>query len=326
MSHHACQQRLSSCQPRFAMTMAALIVSFGVQANAADQAGQTGAPVATPANYVYQVVSPQGHTAFVFGSSHLSPSKAPVQLGACTKKLLTASATVVIESDPMRSRQYMDARPSTLPMSQVLPLLSDAQMQQLHQWVYGVSTHNPDTRLAPLDAMEVITHLSARQTRLRQAQVGWSDHGLDTEVMMAARFLGKTTASLETPQEQFAYFRSMTPPMHAHQIGAALATLSSRDELSQSGHVLLKLVQYAAMGDEDALLESVGRLGDSGDYLEATVFKRNASQAENIDQLLQGPAQKPVFFALGALHLVGTGGVPARLASKGYEVRRLCVE
>lgn len=324
MSLHACQRRLLSNLVTFATTIATTIVSFSVQASAAGTLGSAGAPAALPANYVYQVVSPQGHTAYVFGSSHLSPSKAPVQLGVCTKKLLTASATVVIESDPLKSRQYMDARPVTLPMSQVLPLLSDAQMQQLHQWVYGVATHNPDTRLAPLDALEVITHLSARQTRLRQAQVGWSDHGLDTEVMMAARFLGKTTASLETPQEQFAFFRSMTPPMHAQQIGAALATLSNRDELSQSGHVLLKLVQYAATGDEEALLESLGQLGDSGDYLEATVFKRNASQTEKIDQMLKGSAQKPIFFALGALHLVGEGGVPARLAKMGYEVQRVC--
>ncbi len=311
------------------MCAVAIAASIGIatlpgSAGASDSANHAGSQPLTPANYIYSVVSAQGHTAYVFGSSHLSPSNAPVQLGACTKKLLAASATVVIESDPMSSRQYMDGRPSTLPMSQVLPLLTDTQMQQLHQWVYGVTTHNPDTRLAPLDAFEVIKHLSARQTRLRQAQVGWSDHGLDTEIMMAARFLGKATASLETPQEQFAFFRSMTPPMHAQQIGAALATLSSRDELAQSGHMLLKLVQYAAIGDEEALLESLGMLGDSGDYLEATVFKRNASQAEKVDALLRSDAQKPVFFALGALHLVGDGGVPARLASKGYSVKRLC--
>ena len=309
-----------------ALSATALIVSLTGPASASGPVNHSESRPHTPANYVYLVVSPQGHKAYVFGSSHLSPSKAPVQLGLCTKKLLTASATVVIESDPMSARQYMDGRPSTLPMSQVLPLLTDTQMQQLHQWVYGVTSHNPDTRLAPLDAFEVISHLSARQTRLRQAQVGWSDHGLDTEIMMAARFLGKETASLETPQEQFAFFRSMTPPMHAQQIGAALATLSSRDELTQSGHMLLKLVQYAATGDEEALLESVGMLGDSGDYLEATVFKRNASQAEKIDQLVQSAAQKPIFFALGALHLAGEGGVPARLAARGYEVRRVCVD
>jgi uncharacterized protein YbaP (TraB family) len=69
--------------------------------------------------------------------------------------------------------------------------------------------------LAPLDAFEVIKHLSARQTRLRQAQVGSSEHGLDMEIMMAALFLGKATASLETSQEQFEFFRSMTPPMRS---------------------------------------------------------------------------------------------------------------
>ncbi|XVJ68348.1 MAG: TraB/GumN family protein [Rhizobacter sp.] len=309
-----------------ALTATAAIVALPGQADASGSVHQDGTQPLTPANYVYRVVSAQGHTAYVFGSSHLSPSNAPVQLGICTKKLLAASATVVIEADPASSRQYMDGRPSTLPMSQVLPLLTDTQMQELHQWVYGVTTHNPDTRLAPLDAFEVIKHLSARQTRLRQALVGWSDHGLDTEIMMAARFLGKTTASLETPQEQFAFFRSMTAPMHAQQIGAALATLSSRDELNQSGHMLLKLVRYAALGDEEALLESIGMLGDSGDYLEATVFKRNASQAEKVDQLIQSAAQKPIFFALGALHLAGEGGVPARLGAKGYEVRRVCVD
>jgi uncharacterized protein len=308
-----------------AVSTSAVIVSLAVPATAWGSGDHAGGQVLTPANYIYEVVSEQGHTAYVFGSSHLSPSKAPVQLGACTKKLLAASETVVIESDPVSSRQYMDGRPTTLPMSQVLPLLTDAQMQQLHQWVYGVTAHNPDTRLAPLDAFEVIKHLSARQTRLRQAQVGWSEHGLDTEIMMAARFLGKATTSLETPQEQFAFFRSMTPPMHAHQIGAALATLSSREELVQSGHTLVKLVQYAAIGDEEALLESVGMLGDSGDYLEATVFKRNASQAEKIDHLVHSAAKKPIFFALGALHLAGEGGVPARLAARGYDVRRVCV-
>lgn len=300
-----------------------LALAFSLWCSAFDAPAQTPA---TPANYVYALASPAGAQAYIFGSSHLSPSKAPVQLGDCTKALLARSATVVIESDALKSRQYMDGRPPTVPMAQVLPLLSDTQMQQLHQWVYGVSTHNPDTRLAPLDAFDVITHLSARQSRLRQTQVGWAEHGLDTEVMMAARFLGKATGSLETPQEQFAFFRSMTPPVHAQQIGAALATLGSRDQLVNSAHGLLKLVQYAAQGDEEALLESVGQLGDSADYLEATVFRRNPSQTEKIDRMLQGNAKQPIFFALGALHLAGDGGVPARLAAKGYDVRRVCVE
>ena len=256
MSLSAYKQLQSLCAA--ALSATALIVSLTSPANASGSFNQASTPPLTPANFIYKVVSAEGDIAYVFGSSHLSPSNAPVQLGACTKKLLAASATVVIESDPISSRQYMDGRPSTLPMSQVLPLLTDTQMQQLHQWVYGVTAHNPDTRLAPLDAFEVIRHLTARQARLRQAQVGWSEHGLDTEIMMAARFLGKATASLETPQEQFAFFKSMTPPMHAQQIGAALATLGSRDELSQSGHMLLKLVQYAATGDEEALLESLG--------------------------------------------------------------------
>jgi uncharacterized protein len=324
MSLSAYKQLQSLCAA--ALSATALIVSLTAPANASGSFNLTGTPPLTPANFVYKVVSAEGDIAYVFGSSHLSPSNAPVQLGTCTKKLLAASATVVIESDPISSRQYMDGRPSTLPMSQVLPLLTDTQMQQLHQWVYGVTAHNPDTRLAPLDAFEVIRHLTARQARLRQAQVGWSEHGLDTEIMMAARFLGKATASLETPQEQFEFFRSMTPPMHAQQIGAALATLGSRDELSQSGHMLLKLVQYAATGDEEALLESLGQLGDSGEYMEATIFKRNASQAEKIDLMMQSAAQKPIFFALGALHLAGAGGVPARLAARGYAVQRVCFD
>lgn len=144
-----------------ALAAAVGIVALPGHADASGSVNPAGTQPLTPANYVYSVVSKQGHTAYVFGSSHLSPSNAPVQLGACTKKLLATSATVVIESDPLSSRQYMDGRPSTLPMSQVLPLLTDTQMQQLHQWVYGVTTHNPDTRLAPLDAFEVINLFSS---------------------------------------------------------------------------------------------------------------------------------------------------------------------
>ena len=62
---------------------------------------------------------------------------------------------------------------------------------------------------------------------------------------------------------------------------------------------------------------------DSGDraLLRRLLDDRNAAMADRIDALHREEA--PVLAAVGALHMVGPQGLPARLAARGYKVERV---
>lgn len=274
------------------------------------------------ANYLYAATAPSGQVAYLFGSSHGNYAAVPMRMGQCAKDLLADSATVVIEADEVESKKYMATRPDTLSMNKVLPLLSGEQVEALNKRLYGTTASTTDTRLLSLDVMQVDSMLRAQHTMRLIPYLGLPDHGLDVEVRMAARFLNKTLGALETAREQHAFIRAVPAEQFAKGIGEGLKDLAAaRSHLELAEKVAL-LFRAVSRGDESTLLENA--LPDEGSFLDIVGAQRNPSQVQKIDAWLHGDAKKPVFFALGAMHLVGKQGVPALLEAKGYSVKRLC--
>lgn len=120
--------------------------------------------------------------------------------------------------------------------------------------------------------------------------------------------------ALETPAEQIALF-DRTPL--ADQV-ASLSTSMAELENDPAGYD--KLVRAWMAGDVRALdREALGPLrAASPELFRRLVTERNARWTSELDQRLKGKGRTVVVVGVG--HLIGDGGVPARLRALGYSV------
>lgn len=141
---------------------------------------------------------------------------------------------------------------------------------------------------------------------------------LDKRLQDAARSMGKTLLSLETPAEQFAIFAAIPQDK---QLLMLRDTLDSLPELDASNEEFL---QTYARRD----LKNLQRLADKSfammtdkelrDYIEEKLlFARNRTMAERMQPHLQ---RGNVLFAVGALHLMGEKGIFGYLEQEGWRI------
>jgi uncharacterized protein YbaP (TraB family) len=245
-------------------------------------------------------------------------------MGRCAKALLAQSSAVLMEASRAQAVEFMQSRPRTRPLSEVLPLLSEAEVARLGQLAFPNSKDKaPNTRLASLDAFEALSRLSGNRTQRALARLGGPDLGLDVEVVMAARFLDLKIGALESPEEQFAFTQAIPASVFADEISHVLAAIE-RESAQTLSEGILAFQRAIAAGDEKMLLTMPELIGESAAFYDALATQRNPSQAKKIEALLTGESGKPLFIALGALHLPGAKGVPALLAAQGHRVKRLC--
>lgn len=145
-----------------------------------------------------------------------------------------------------------------------------------------------------------------------------------SEVLLAvlARAAGREVVSLETPEDQLDALLSMSDAevlvslrdgLDDLAAGRTAASLRRTVDLWERGDLaaLERLEQWCECMDTPAERRLMKRLLDD----------RNPGLADAVDQLHQ--RGRRVLAAVGALHMAGPGGLPARLAARGYEVRRL---
>lgn len=142
---------------------------------------------------------------------------------------------------------------------------------------------------------------------------------LDERLQQAARRRGVEVIALETLQEQFSVFDSMS---ESDQIDFLRSSIADVDELEAMQE---ELKHHYIRRDLPAIKTMSDRLfADMADdypalaaYLEAQILDaRNALMAERLLPLLS----RPTLAAVGALHLPGNTGVLALLEAEGYAI------
>lgn len=148
--------------------------------------------------------------------------------------------------------------------------------------------------------------------------LGFSDdNGPETVLAQAAATQHKTTAALETAEQQFGYFNSLSQPA---QLSFLTATL---DELPKLGATMQTMVDEWAAGDPDALAREMNdSLKDSPEVAETLLFARNKTWAGWIAERMKRPGT--VFIAVGAGHLAGPRSVQDQLAA--YKLKAVRVK
>lgn len=145
-----------------------------------------------------------------------------------------------------------------------------------------------------------------------------TEAGIDLD-MIARVADDQRIIGLESMVEQLAFLSSMSP---------ANQELMLRDVLLQADRIegyFIELKEAWRLGDE-ARLEAVlfrelEANPELAPFYDRVIYRRNHSMCQRFHELLAGG--ETLFGVVGAYHLVGTRGIPACLAKRGYRVRRL---
>ncbi|QYJ06017.1 TraB/GumN family protein [Qipengyuania flava] len=146
------------------------------------------------------------------------------------------------------------------------------------------------------------------------AQSAKSENGADRALL--AEFDKREVVELEGARGQLAIFDSLPEAEQRDLLNAVLE--ESRDYEGEIG----TLAQAWLEGDTDRLsqLTRRGILADP-ELEEALLTRRNSDWAAQVENLLS--AQDRPLIAVGAGHLLGDEGLPAKLEARGYAIRRI---
>lgn len=171
---------------------------------------------------------------------------------------------------------------------------------------YGVDKAALD-RMAPWLAEVALAGAAYRQAGAD------TDHGVE-ETVNAAAPANVPRHALETPAEQLALFAGL--PLK-EQIASLHETLG---ELAKDPQAYMKLVRAWEAGDVKGLdREALQPLRKtSPEEFRRLVTERNERWVQALDARMKGHGRTVVVVGVG--HLVGSGGLPARLRALGYSV------
>jgi uncharacterized protein YbaP (TraB family) len=142
-----------------------------------------------------------------------------------------------------------------------------------------------------------------------------ADHGVEQIMQRAAQQDGKAGCGLETLDEQLEMLDSLPASEQTELL------LQSLDEAEQIEKVMKQLFVAWQSGDDKPLIRELEK--EFADYpvlAERLIYARNERWAAQIGELLEKPDD--VLVVVGAMHLVGEKGLPAKLEQRGFRIER----
>ncbi len=259
-------------------------------------------------------VQRDGKTSYLYGTLHVG-KLAWAMPGPRVAKALRASQVLAMEldvSDPRVQQQMAALVRSDGPSS-----LSAEAQAQLREAAKALCV-DWDT-LGPLRPEFQLTTLLMTLARYEDL-----DAGFGSEVALAAMapHLGLPTRSLETGTEQVAALSAASSAELAEWVQTGVNDLRTDKARRQ----LRKLSRVWADSDIQRLeryphwCECEGTAAERA-VLDRVVKQRNVTLAERIDALIR--QEGPAFVAVGALHMVGSHGLPALLKARGFTVKQV---
>lgn len=247
----------------------------------------------------------------IFGSFHVLPPGLlwrPAALDAALSRADDLWFELPVDEATERETGRLAGALGVLPAAQSLSALlgprDAARLARLAQ-AYGVDRMLLD-RLEPW-----LAEVSLAAGVYRRAGAG-AEHGVERAVSAAAPPAVRREA-FETPAEQIDFF-DKTPL--ADQLASLRATL---DEIEADPKAYERLIAAWMAGDIKALERETAALRKASPVLfQRLVVQRNVRWTARLDTRLKGRGRTVV--VVGAGHLVGEDGVPARLRALGYSV------
>lgn len=154
-------------------------------------------------------------------------------------------------------------------------------------------------------------------TELEYARLGFDpEQGVEQQLLRRARADHKTTAGLESLADEMGVFEALTP---AAQLRLLDMVLDDLDDAGNETHAVLAAWRRGDTTRLAALLAAEYRSFPA--LYDALVMDRNHHWLPEIERLLTG--DENCLVVVGALHLVGKGGLLEALRHDGFTVEQL---
>lgn len=141
-------------------------------------------------------------------------------------------------------------------------------------------------------------------------------HGVEQVIQAKAREAGKSGCGLETLDGQLGMLDALPASLQSEIL------LQAIEEAAEIESLIEPMLAAWRSGDEHGLVKSLEEDFDGYPELaEALIYERNERWAEQVATLAAG--DDDVLVVVGAMHLVGTRGLPALLKERGFRVERL---
>lgn len=247
----------------------------------------------------------------LFGSVHVLPpglAWRPAALDAALTQADDLWFELPVDAATEREVARLAMETGTLPPGQslfaLLPPVDATRLLRIAQ-TYGVD-------LATLDRLKPWLAEVALGAALYQRIGAASDHGVEAAVSATAPPSARRMA-LETPAQQIALFNEATIP---DQIASLRGSL---DEIEADPDAFAGLINAWMAGDVASLARETRSLREvSPAMFRRLIVQRNTAWVTTLDARLKGKGRTVV--VVGAGHLVGEDGLPARLRALGYSV------
>jgi len=266
----------------------------------------------------FEVRSESG-TAYLFGTLHVG-SRRLYPLPPQIENAFAAADALVLEANPLDQAQVVAAlaRGTYQPPDTLAQHIPPALFQEVKKVA-------PKVGLPVEYARSLKPHLLAMTLAMMEIQrLGYdASAGLDVYFARRAGQIAKPVLELESMDEQIELFDSLPADAQAGLLRMALDGITD----GTMGVELETLVAAWINGDADTLHASVLRETEGlpqaiASELNARIYeRRNETMASKVAAMLEG--RQVVFVAVGAGHLTGATGIPARLKARGLLVRRL---
>ncbi len=282
--------------------------------------GQPLTPV--QATYVYELTSKKGRVNYIFGTSHVAPSTMPIYIGQCVKHVIKMSGQIYLEADQLATRYFLLSQPKTIAMSSVMDHLDLETTNGLSALIYGNSDSENITKLQNLDALSVVNFVISKIPD-HEKILGLPDYGVDAELSMTARHLDIPLDYVESPEEQFSFFKKISAAEFSEVIEKVFTLVHNDAGAKKYQQSVLSMLLHAAKGNEKQLLQAMEIEGFVA-YNRKTILDRNENLTNKVIDFINNFESKANFVAIGAAHLPGEFGVVERLISRGIRARRIC--
>ena len=282
---------------RMLFALAAMLIPFGIA-------------IAAPPVWV---VAGQNNTVYLFGSVHLL-QEGGFRIEGELEKVYRDAERVCLEVD------IAALTPETT-LSVTLERAIDPEGRGLYDLLGSAAGR---VREAAADAGIDLTQLESFEpwfvginvSVLALQQHGFdAEHGVEQIIQQAAQRDGKPSCGLETLDEQLAVLDRLPADEQAEVL------LQSLDEAKGIEDEMKTLFNAWRDGDEGPLTKQLR--DDFADYPELAdqlIYARNERWADQVAALLK--QSDDVLVVVGALHLVGDQGLPAKLERRGFRVEQ----
>ena len=251
---------------------------------------------------------------WLFGSVHLLPEGGFTVDGAL-EDALNEAERVCMEIDP-------DEQDEATTTSITLARAVDPDGRDLFELLgadAGRVREAAQSAEIPLEALAMFEPLFAGLTvsvMALQAHGYDVQHGVEQVIQAKAREAGKSGCGLETLDGQLGMLDALPASLQSEIL------LQAIEEAAEIESLIEPMLAAWRSGDEHGLVKSLEEDFDGYPELaEALIYERNERWAEQVATLAAG--DDDVLVVVGAMHLVGTRGLPALLKERGFRVERL---